>query len=221
MSNRRISLIHASPAAIAPLARYYAEAEPEWTVTNLLDDGVMRHFREGNGPAVESGLLSLIERACDRYHAEAALVTCSAATLELMRRLSDASTVPLIKIDAPMAKSAVRAGANIGVLVTFPPTVGPTRALLAEVARSTGRAINIRTELREEALKALLQGDAGAHDRLLADGARALRATGVEAIVLAQVSMAHLREPLERELGVPVFSSLETSHRAIREALDR
>lgn len=221
MAARRISFIHASPAAIAPLVRYYAEAEPEWIITNLLDDGVMRHFREGNGPAVESGLLSLIERARDRYQAEAALVTCSAASLGLMGRLSAASAVPLVKIDAPMAEAAVRAGAEIGVLVSFPPTLEPTRALLEEVARGAGRAIHIRTELREEALKALLQGETAAHDRLLADGARALAAAGVEAIVLAQVSMAHMRERFERELGVPVFSSLETSHRALREVLGR
>ncbi len=220
MATRRISLIHASPAAIAPLARYYAEAEPEWIVTNLLDDGVMRHFREGNEPAVESGLLSLVERACGRYQAEAALVTCSAASLGLIRRLSAASVVPLIKIDAPMAEAAVRAGARLGVLVTFPPTVEPTRALLAEVAQVAGRKIDIKTELREEALNALLQGDSALHDRLLSEGARALGAAGVEAIVLAQVSMAHMRAQFERQLGVPVFSSLETSHRALKEALD-
>jgi len=48
MATRRISLIHASPAAIAPLARYYAEAEPQWEMTNLLDDGIMRQFRTGD-----------------------------------------------------------------------------------------------------------------------------------------------------------------------------
>lgn len=219
MATRRISLIHASPAAIAPLARYYAEAEPQWVVTNLLDDGIMRHFRTGDDSAVESGLLSLIDRACSRYHAEAALVTCSAASLGLMRKLSEAAPVPLVKIDAPMAEAAVRGASTIGALVTFPPTLAPTCALLNEVARSTGHAISIRTELREDALQALLQGDSPAHDRLLAEGARALHAAGVQAMVLAQVSMAHMRESFEREFGIPVFSSLETSHKALREAL--
>jgi Asp/Glu/hydantoin racemase len=107
------------------------------------------------------------------------------------------------------------------VLVTFPPTVASTCVLITEAAIAAGRAVCVETELREDALKALLQGDASGHDQLLAEGARALVEAGVEAIVLAQVSMAHMRERLEREFGVPVFSSLETSHRALREALGR
>ena len=221
MATRRISLIHASPAAIAPLARYCAEAEPQWEMTNLLDDGIMRQFRTGDDAAVESGLLSLVDRACSRYHAEAALITCSAASLGLMRKLSAAAPVPLVKIDAPMAEAAVRSASPIGALVTFPPTLAPTCALLNEVALSAGRAISIRTELREEALQALLQGDSAAHDRLLTEGARALHSAGAGVIVLAQVSMAHMREPFEREFGIPVFSSLETSRKALREALTR
>lgn len=219
MSGTSVSFIHASPAAIAPLVNYYARTEPAWTISNLLDDGIMRQFREGDAGAVESGLLSLIDRACSRYHAQAALITCSAAGLDLMRRLERESPVPLVKIDAPMARAAVAAGNRIGALVTFPPTVGPTTALLAEVAQLAGRDVNVITELRPPALEALLKGDSETHDRMLREGAVALKSAGAEAIVLAQVSMAHMRAALEEELGVPVFSSLETSHKALREAL--
>lgn len=219
MSGTNVALIHASPAAIAPLANYYARTEPAWTITNLLDDGIMRQFRQGDEGAVESGLLSLIDRASSRYHAQAALITCSAAGLELMHTLQKSSPIPLVKIDAPMARAAVAAGNRIGALVTFPPTAGRTAEMLAEVARLAGRAVSVITELRAPALDALLQGDSAAHDRILREGAISLRSAGAEVIVLSQVSMAHMRAALEEELGVPVFSSLETSHRALREAL--
>lgn len=219
MGATNVAFIHASPAAIGPLANYYAQAEPGWTITNLLDDGIMRHFREADAAAVESGLLSLVGRACSRYQAQAAMITCSAADLELTRRLALASPVPLVKIDVPMAEAAVAAGTRIGVLVTFPPTVAITTALLGEVARSAGRDVSVSSELHEAALAALLQGDAATHDRILREGALSLRAAGADVIVLAQVSMAHLRPALEEQLGVPVFSSLETSHRALKIAL--
>ncbi len=220
MALHRVSFIHASPAAIAPLMRYCGQAEPEWEVTNLLDDGVMRSFRQGDAQAAESGLLSLILRARSRYCAEAALVTCSAASVDLIRRLSAASGLPLVKIDAPMAEAAVRAGTEIGVLATFPPTLQPTRAVLREAARQAERVIHLRTELCEQALEALLAGDSAAHDEALAARAQALLSAGAEVLVLAQVSMAHLRETLQSRLGVPVFSSLETSHRALRGILE-
>lgn len=219
MSHKSVAFIHASPAAIGPLVNYYARAEPGWTVTNLLDDGIMRQFREGDEGAVESGLLSLIDRACSRYHAKAAMITCSAASLGLMRRLEAASPVPLVKIDVPMAEAAVMAGAKIGVLVTFPPTLAPACSQIAEIARSAGREVSVLSELRETALAALLKGDSAAHDRILREGAISLKAAGADVIVLAQVSMAHIRPALEEELAVPVLSSLETSHNALRQAL--
>lgn len=221
MTGATLAFIHASPAAIAPLANYYAKQEPAWKIVNLLDDGIMRMFREGDEAGVESGLLSLVERAVTRYRAQAALVTCSATTLEMMRRLEKASPVPLVKIDLPMARAAVAAGSKIGILVTFPPTVGPTRALIAEVSHLAAREVSVTVELRPEALDALLTGDAPAHDKILREGAISLKQSGAEAIVLAQVSMAHLRAPLEQDLRMPVFSSLETSHRALREILGR
>jgi len=221
MNSVRLALIHASPAAITPLASYYAAQEPSWSIVNLLDDGIMRAFREEDEPAVESGLLTLIERAAARYRAQAALITCSATTLSLMDRLQRASPVPVVKIDLPMAQAAVHAGSRIGVLVTFPPTVEPTRQLLEEVALRTGQHVRVTVELRSDALGALLKGDTAAHDRILCDAALALKQAGAEVIVLAQVSMAHLREPLQTQLRLPVFSSLETSHAALREILAR
>ncbi len=219
MPGTNVAFIHASPAAIGPLANYYAQAEPGWTITNLLDDGIMRQFREGDEAAVESGLLSLVERACSRYRARAAMITCSAVRRELLGRLQTVSPVPLVKIDVPMAEAAVAAGTRIGVLVTFPPTVQTAASLLREAARSAGRHLEVRAELREAALKALLAGDADTHDRILGEAALTLKDAGVDAVVLAQVSMAHLRPALEARLGVPVFSSLETSHQALKRAL--
>jgi hypothetical protein len=54
---------------------------------------------------------------------------------------------------------------------------------------------------------------------MLLDAGAALADGEAEALVLAQVSMAHLVAPLRARTGRPVFSSLETSLAALREAL--
>jgi len=213
-----LALIHTSPAAITPLARYYAEHEPEWRLTNLLDDGILHLFRDSREGDIEAALADLVERAAG-YGARAAIVTCSAATPALLARLQARSPMPLIKIDAPMARAAVSHARRIGVLISFAPTLQPTVSLLEETAASLGRRVEIVPQVCDGAYAALLAGDTATHDRILRSGAAHLAAQPVEAIVLAQVSMAHLRGELAGSLGLPVFSSLETSHAAVREAL--
>ena len=123
MRQSQIAFLHTSPAAIAPLARYYATHEPEWLVTNLLDDGILRLFRQADEGAVEAALGSLLRRAVEHYGVEAAMITCSAVSLGLLRRLEAGSTVPLVKIDVPMMRAAVEQAERIGVLVSFRPTI--------------------------------------------------------------------------------------------------
>jgi Asp/Glu/hydantoin racemase len=216
-----VAFIHTSLAAIAPLARYYAAAEPGWTITNLLDDGILRLFKRADQQAVEAALLSLIERAHLQHGAQAAMITCSAVSLELLGRLQASAPLPIVKIDVPMAQRAVRQARRIGVLVTFAPTLAPTMEMLAVTARAAARDVDLMPRLCEGAYGALLDGDTATHDRLLREGASEARAAGAEVIVLAQVSMSHLKDALAAELGVPVLSSLETSHEALREALSR
>ncbi|MCL6543660.1 MAG: aspartate/glutamate racemase family protein [Bryobacteraceae bacterium] len=213
-----LALIHTSPAAITPLARYYAEHEPEWRLTHLLDDGILHLFRESRESDIEAALASLVERAAG-YGARAAIVTCSAVTPALLSRLQMRSPMPLIKIDEPMARAAVSQARRIGVLISFPPTLQPTVSLLEDTAASLGRRVEIVPQVCDGAYAALLAGDTATHDRILHSGARQLTAQSAEAIVLAQVSMAHLRDELAEALSLPVFSSLETSHAAVREAL--
>ena len=57
---RKVALIHASPAAIAPLMQFYGEAAPELEVTNLLDDGLLRLFRSGDEAGAEGRLAEMI-----------------------------------------------------------------------------------------------------------------------------------------------------------------
>jgi aspartate/glutamate racemase len=212
----RIAFIHTAPAAIAPLNRFYAEHASDLTIYNLLDDSVLRFFREGQQEAAETALRAMLERAVFDYGAEAALVTCSSVSTGMASRLATIVKVPVLKIDTPMAEAAVQQAHRIGVLISFPPTQGPTSALLHDAAAKAGKRIELLPEVVPAAYDALNRGDMDTHNRMLQDGAQALVVRGAEVIVLAQVSMAALQPVLAVKVSAPVLSSLDTSLLAVR-----
>jgi Asp/Glu/hydantoin racemase len=216
MKIRRLTLIHASPAALPPVLGYFRKAAPDLEITNLLDDGLLRLFAKPDWVAVERRLSEMLGAAREVYGSEAALLTCSAVPRDMLERLRRRAAFPVLKIDETLARAAVGAGQRIGLLVTFPPTLEVSRAQLEKAAREAGRSVDIVPRLVPEAYQALLAQDAPTHDRLLVAAAQELASQGIDALVLAQVSMARLMPELQARFGVPVFSALDTSLQALR-----
>ncbi|HEX8920158.1 MAG TPA: aspartate/glutamate racemase family protein, partial [Pyrinomonadaceae bacterium] len=221
MSNqkRRVAFIHTSPAAIAPLMQFYTEAAPEMEITNLLDDGLLRLLAAKETLTAQGRLSEMIKAATVTYGAELAMVTCSSVSKEMVEQLADDFEMPILKIDYPMARQAVRAGQRIGVAATFPPTLVPTCRLLSEAAAEAGTTIEIIQEVSPDAYTALLANDVSTHDNLLLEAIERLENQDVAAIVLAQVSMARILPLLNGRVKLPVLSSLHTSLEALREKL--
>ena len=216
---RALTYVHTSPAAIGPLMQFYSMAEPEWEITNLLDDGILRFLKNGQPELVEERLREMLASAGAAYKAEAVLITCSSVPSSMVRKLSGMFPMPLLKIDGPMARRAVKTGSRIGVAVTFAPTQEPTRRLLIETAAEENRPIELDVEVIEGAYDALLTNDFETHDRLLIEGCERLAARHADAIVLAQVSMARAEERIRGRVNAPVYSSLSTSLESLRDAL--
>lgn len=217
---RNVSFLHTSPAAISPLMRYYGEHAPEMEITNLLDDGILRRFASGDPAFVEDRFEDMLRTARGVYRAEAAMITCSAVSGPMLDRLRRSSACPILKVDGPMARQAAQVGSRIGVALTFLPSLESTRRLLLDAAAEAGRTIEIVVETMPDAYTALLGGNPECHDSLLLEGLHRLAAQDVNAIVLAQVSMARALQQARRAVPVPVLSSLDTSLAAIREILD-
>lgn len=133
------------------------------------------------------------------------VVTCSSTSpaVDIARRLV---RQPVLKIDDPMAAQAVRTGARIGLLCTTTSTVGPSTALLQSHAAEQGMTVSIHPLVNSDAYAALMAGDRTRHDQLVRLSAAQL-APAVDVIVLAQASLAHLRDLLQEELPCPVLAS--------------
>ena len=219
MTKRRVAFIHTSPAAIGPLMQFYSAAAPELEITNLLDDGLLRLLAAKEIATAARRLGEMIKAAVVTYGAELAMITCSSVSKEMAERLDQDFALPILKIDYPMARQAVRAGSKIGVAATFPPTLVPTTKLLNEAAAEASREIEIIQEVSPDAYTALLANDLAKHDELLLGVIERLERQEVSAIVLAQVSMARILPQLNGRVQVPVLSSLHTSLKAVRERL--
>src|SRR5918998_4470975 len=166
-TKRSVAFIHTSPAAVGPLMQFYAAAAPELEVTNLLDDGLLRLLAAGRAGDVRRRLEGMLRSAAETYAPELSMVTCSSVSKETVDALARDFDFPVLKIDYPMARRAVRAGRRIGVAATFPPTLAPTSRLLREAAAEAGTEIEIIEEVAAEAYKALLANDTATHDGLL------------------------------------------------------
>jgi aspartate/glutamate racemase len=220
---RRVTFIHTSPAAIGPLSQFYSEAAPDYEVTNLLDDGIMRLFSTKDYSLIEKRFMDMASVARDLYGTQLIMLTCSAVPDSVMNQLKDGAGIPLFKIDEPLATTAVQAGSKefsrIGVVISFAPTIEPTSNLLNDTANRLKKRIELSIQVIPEAYKALLLGDMEAHDNYLIEAVKELDKDGVDTIVLAQVSMARIIKQLNGEIKRPVLSSLHTSLIKIRELL--
>lgn len=199
--------------------QFYGGRAPELEITNLLDDGLLRLLAAGDKETARRRLSEMLRSAAETYAPELAMITCSSVPLEMSDSLARDFSMPVLKIDYPMARAAVRAGRRIGVAATFPPTLAPTSRLINEAAEEAGVGVEIVQEVEPAAYDALLSNDAATHDRLLLELIERLQSKDVACVVLAQVSMARVLPLVETRAHVPVLTSLHTSLEAIREAL--
>jgi len=195
------------------------EQMPGVTVFHMVDESLIKDTIQAEGlrKVTMRRLLSMVESA-GMAGADAVMVTCSSIGVAVTLA-QDWFDFPVIRVDEAMAEAAVRTGKKLGVMATLRTTLDPTTALLREKAAEAGQTVEIVECLCDGAFDAVLSGDTATHDRILS-AALLNEMSGVDAVVLAQASMARVVNALPRgALKVPVLSSPELSVRRAREIL--
>lgn len=216
----RITLVHAVSVAIDPVQEAFARLWPEAECFNLLDDslGPDRARDPGLTPAMTARIGGLAEYAASTG-SDGVLFTCSAFGSAIEHAAKQAA-IPVLKPNEAMFEAALRSGDNLGMLATFAPAVAGMedefRALAAEAGRTAAR---IRTICVPDAMAALRSGDAGTHNRLLAEAAAQL--TGCDAIMLAHFSTARAEQAVKRVAGDRVQASPGAAVAKMRRLLAR
>jgi len=207
MSQKRLTFIHTSAIMIPVFSELCAEFLPNVEVVHTVDESLLKDIiadkklSKSTARRVVGHIIS-----AEQAGADCIMVTCSSIgpAADLGRQLVD---VPVVRVDEPMAISAVEQGSCIGVVATLPSTLNPTAEIIKTQAEKKAKKIVLTKKLCEGAFEAVISGDGVKHDKIVAAGIREL-AEQVDVIVLAQVSMARVVDNLSAESKkIPILSS--------------
>ncbi|MFS0894466.1 hypothetical protein [Microbacterium sp. 179-I 3D3 NHS] len=186
----RVGVLHTVPALVPMFHELLLSRRDDLEIVHTADPTLLsRAVAAGITADVDADLRVHLAALRDAG-AVAVLVTCSSIG-EAAVAAAAAVDVPLVRVDAVMARTAVaRAAAGAGrilVLATLAATLGPTGRLVNVEAERHG-GVEVTSVVVEGAADARTAGDTARHDRLIAE---AIEAAGeVDVIVLAQASMA-------------------------------
>ncbi|MGE5619015.1 MAG: aspartate/glutamate racemase family protein [Sphingomonadaceae bacterium] len=214
-----LALIHTVPPLLEVFNRLGAEILPDVRRIHLLDEFVLERVRQrGHLAPEDSERVAQHARAAEEIGANLILVTCSTIS-PCVDHARKAVRVPIVKIDDAMIAKAVSLGSRLGVVATNHATLEPTRRAIQSQAEQMGRKVDVELVLVDHALAALMSGDGATHDLLVSQAVQRI-APGVDAVVLAQASMARVLEAIpESERPVPILSSPHLALEQVKLAL--
>ena len=213
----RITLIHATPLSIAPIEQAFAAAWPQAELVNLLEDSLSRdRARDGQLTAAMCQRFETLADYAVDIGSDAILFTCSAfagAIEQVQQKLS----IPVLKPNEAMLEAALEHGGRLAIVATFPATIDSMTAELQEYATARKVSLQLQTRLANGAMQALAEGDAAHHDSLIIELARDIE--NVDAVLLAQFSMARARPGVEQIVSAPVLTSPDSAVRKLQRLL--
>lgn len=202
-----LGLIHTSATLVPVFAQLCKTTLPGVDTFNIVDDSLVRGIRERGTltPDIARRVAAYINSA-ELGGADRILVTCSSIG-SAVEAAAPFCSVPVLRVDQPMADEAVRRGTRIGVIATLSTTLVPTTDLVQRRAAAAGRQIALHPVLCEGAFEALMSGDAATHDSIVTAALRKL-SDDVDVILLAQASMARVVDALpESDRRIPILAS--------------
>ena len=202
----KITAIYTGQGLCEPLSALLKKEIPGLELTSLIDDSMIADVIAAGGvtKAVAKRLIGYYAIAQEQG-ADYILNTCSSVG-EIVELGSRMISTPIVRIDLPMAQTAVANFSRIAVIATLPTTLEPTIRLVENVARTQGKQVTVLNGLAEGAYQALVSGKPQEHDERIEQVARKF-ADQSDCFVLAQGSMMRMQEKLARVSGKTVLSS--------------
>ena len=180
-------------------------------IYNIVDDSILPRIVDAGG--LSSEIVSTVYQhisSAEKMGSNLILVTCSSIS-EVVDIVSPLISVPVIKIDDAMTDEAVKVAADsLGVIATIETTLNPTINQLKKKMAKAEKKIKIVPVLCSDAYKALInENNPEKHDLLLYKAIEEI-IESVDAIVLAQASMARLLPKLKKLTNKPILTSTES-----------
>jgi Asp/Glu/hydantoin racemase len=207
MKRKTLALIHTSATLEPVFAKLCEDKDLGVDLLHIADDTLIRdviaegQLSEGTSQRVRDHIA-----AAERANADYIMVTCSSIGPAVDSAKRNGS-VPILRVDQPMADQAVRLGSRVGVIATLPTTLVPTADLIRRRAAEIEKDVEITAHLCKGAFEALMSGNVAEHDAAVLRALTELREQ-VDVIVLAQASMARVIDQLPKsDSRVPILAS--------------
>ena len=198
-----LAMLHTVPGLVSDLESLASDTIPGLRVLHYVDESLLRDtIAQGTTPGHVRRRLVDYAGYAEESGARALLVSCSSIG-EAAAAAQEFVSIPILRIDAPMAELAVLSGARIGVLATLSATLGPTTRLVQNAAARHDRTPSILARKVDGAFRALRAGDRARHDESILVAFTELAAE-CDVIVLAQASMARIVEHRRDQRGGPI-----------------
>jgi Asp/Glu/hydantoin racemase len=216
---KKFAIIHTTPVTVKPLKDLADELLPGWEIIDYVDDSILPQLASNDGALAEViDKLVGMARLAEKAGAMAILSACSSVG-EAVSDMSQAVSIPVVRIDERMAEEAVQRGKRIGVAATVRTTLNPTKRLLLSKAASAGVEVDLVPILVSEAYQKLVSGDQAGHDQILAEALEGL-AQRAEVVILAQASMMRVLPRLPEPLHSKFLSSPRSGMERLRIVLE-
>lgn len=212
-----VALISATPVAIPPATAALAEQFPHAKVWNLLDDRLLEDAADAGGltEPLADRMRRLIGHAVDAG-ADGVLLTCSMYGTVAQEA---AASVPVLAPDeAAFAEAGSGAYRTVLVVASLESALTDSVQRFGQAVATTGQQVEVRGLAVPAAKDAAGANDPTALADILIDACRP-KLAGVDAILLAQYSLAPAQARLESALGVPVVSGPGSAAVMLREKL--
>jgi len=214
-----VGMIHSTRLVIESIHKVVALQCPGIDFFHVMDEGILRKLTASGKitPEIIQWLAEMVLSA-QRAGADMAVVSCSSLS-PCVNAVQKQVDIPVIKIDAPMMEHAVTHAERIGLVMTNPTTEAPSKILFREVSDKLGRNATLIPRLCLHAFSKLNQGDFQGHDLEVIKTVENLL-TEVDVVMLAQISIARIKDHLDGSTKNRVLSSLDFIAPEIRKILD-
>ena len=119
-----------------------------------------------------------------------------------------------------MAEQAVRKTDRIGLVATNHTTPKPSTMLIEEVAQRMGKEVTVVPRVQADAFLKLNDGDIEGHDNVVVQAVEDLLQE-TDVVLLAQISIARIKDKLDERTKARVYSSLDFIGSKIKETLSQ
>src|SRR5699024_345204 len=186
----KIGVIHATCNAVPPLNEAFRSKGPDVTLLNFVDENIQYHAnqKEGIDDKTFRDFVNIATKA-QEANVDIIVVACTVLT-PIIEKIKPFINIPILAVDYPMLRRAIRDYKKIGVIATTAPSAPATKKQLEQL----GENVIVDTEVNTQAMDLLKQGNVSEHNRLNARSASKLINRGAEVIVLAQITQASAKE---------------------------